>query len=67
MTSLREPWRTRLVLPAYVAAAIGSATIYGGPFLAVICIGGTLGWMIARYAAGAPALTFERRPPMSAR
>ena len=67
MTALREPWRTRLVLPAYAGAAIGSATIYGGPFLAVICIGGTIGWMIARYAASAPALTFERRPPMSAR
>jgi Glycosyltransferase family 87 len=64
MITLREPWRTRLLLPAYAGAAIGSATPYGGPFLALICIGGTIGWMIARYGAWAPALTFARKPPM---
>jgi len=67
MTALREPWRTRLVVLAYAGAAIGSATPYGGPFLAAICIGGTFGWMIARYVTPAPMLTLSRKPPMSAR
>lgn len=52
MIRLSEPWRTRIVVGAYLVAALALAVPYGGHALAILCVGGALWWICDGYAAG---------------
>ena len=52
MTRLSERLRLPVIIAAYVCAAIGVSTAYGGYALAIICVGGTLWWLLANLGFG---------------
>jgi len=55
MTSLPNSLRLPIIIAAYVGAAVGVSTAYGGYALAMVCVGGTLWWLLTGYRAGSRA------------
>jgi Glycosyltransferase family 87 len=51
MVATREPWRTRLVIAAYVLAAVGMAVPYGSRLLAILVLGATGSWLSGRLSS----------------
>jgi Glycosyltransferase family 87 len=48
MASVREPWRTRLIVTAYVLALLGMTVPYGSRLLAILVLGATGLWIAGR-------------------
>lgn len=54
MTSIAEPWRTPIIVGAYIVGSLGMIVPHGGHSLALICVGGAVWWLGAWYTRQAP-------------